>query len=55
MDRTLDNNYTANFQSSGNSAKWQNDLIQAVKNGWTYRVRIDSDKEDLRGYNEPVS
>ncbi|EFO19165.1 hypothetical protein LOAG_09329 [Loa loa] len=53
VDRTLDNNYTAYFESSVNPSKWQSDLLQAAKNGWTYRVRVDSDKEDVQGYNEP--
>uniref|UniRef100_A0A8R1TQQ9 ER membrane protein complex subunit 10 n=1 Tax=Onchocerca volvulus TaxID=6282 RepID=A0A8R1TQQ9_ONCVO len=53
MDRTFDNNYTAHFQSSVNPSKWQNDLLQAAKNGWIYRVRADSDKEVVQGYNEP--
>lgn len=54
VDRTFDNNYTARFQSSVNPSKWQSDLFQAAKNGWTYRVRADSDKGDVQGYNEPV-
>ncbi|KAL3990614.1 hypothetical protein ACH3XW_32505 [Acanthocheilonema viteae] len=53
VDRTIDNNYTARFQSSVNPSKWKNDLLQAAKNGWTYRVKAHSDKGDVQGYNEP--
>uniref|UniRef100_A0A0R3S1U7 ER membrane protein complex subunit 10 n=1 Tax=Elaeophora elaphi TaxID=1147741 RepID=A0A0R3S1U7_9BILA len=53
VDRTFDNNFTARFQSSVNPSKWQSDLLQAAKNGWTYRVKANSDKGDVQGYNEP--
>ncbi|KAM3727654.1 ER membrane protein complex subunit [Dirofilaria immitis] len=53
VDKTFDNNYTAHFQSLISPSKWHNDLVEAVKNGWIYRVRVDNDKEDVQGYNEP--
>lgn len=55
VDRTFDNNYTARFQPSVNPSKWRSNLLEAVKNGWTYRVKALNDKGDVQGYSEPVS
>ncbi|VDK76725.1 unnamed protein product [Litomosoides sigmodontis] len=54
VDRAFDNNYTAHFQSSVNPSNWRNNLLEAAKNGWTYRVKAMNDNGDVQGYSEPV-